>query len=84
MLAGIWMFGSNSYPASSANVHIHHNRIYDTGTLSMGGIFSNGFKGLIENNVIDGAYGAGIIQGRTGKLHRANRKLTPEAANEAD
>lgn len=63
MLAGIWIFGSNSYPASSANVHIHHNQIYDTGTRSMGGIFSNGFNGLIENNVIDGAYGAGILQG---------------------
>jgi len=63
MLAGIWMFGSNSYPASSANVHIHHNQIYDTGIRSMGGIFSNGFNGLIENNVIDGAYGTGITHG---------------------
>lgn len=63
MLAGIWMFGSNSYPASSANVHIHHNQIYDTGIRSMGGIFSNGFNGLIEYNVIDGVYGAGITHG---------------------
>lgn len=63
MLAGIWMFGSNSYSAPSANVHIHHNQIYDTGIRSMGGIFSNGFNGIIENNVIDGAYGAGITHG---------------------
>jgi uncharacterized membrane protein len=65
-LAGIWVFGSGSYSTSSANVHIHHNQIYDTGTKSsnsiIGGIVSNGFSGLIENNVIDGAYGAGIVQ----------------------
>ncbi|WP_440948464.1 disaggregatase related repeat-containing protein [Methanosarcina sp. T3] len=65
-LAGIWIFGSGSYSASTANVHIHHNQIYDTGTKTsnsiIGGIVSNGFGGLIENNVIDGAYGAGIIQ----------------------
>jgi hypothetical protein len=60
------MFGSASYPISSANVHIHHNRIYDTGTASSGkmrgGIVSDGFNALIENNVIDGAYGVGIVQ----------------------
>ena len=65
-LAGIWLFGSKSYPSSSANVHIHHNRIYDTGTKTsnnvIGGILSDGFNALIENNVIDGAYGAGIVQ----------------------
>ena len=65
-LAGIWIFGSGSYPTSAANVYIHHNRIYDTGTKSsnsiIGGIVSDGFSGLIENNVIDGAYGAGIVQ----------------------
>jgi len=65
-LAGIWMFGSGSYPTYSANVYIHHNQIYDTGTRSTtgvrGGIVSNGFNGLIENNAIDGAYGAGIAQ----------------------
>ncbi len=65
-LAGIWIFGSGSYSASTANVYIHHNQIYDTGTKSsnsiIGGIVSNGFGGLIENNVIDGAYGAGIVQ----------------------
>ncbi|WP_410509908.1 disaggregatase related repeat-containing protein [Methanosarcina hadiensis] len=65
-LAGIWIFGSGSYSASTANVHIHHNQIYDTGTKSsnsiIGGIVSNGFSGLIENNVIDGAYGTGIVQ----------------------
>ncbi len=65
-LAGIWIFGSNSYLPLSANVHIHHNRIYDTGTRSnnkvIGGILSDGFNALIENNVIDGTYGAGIVQ----------------------
>ena len=65
-LAGIWIFGSGSYSASTANVHVHHNQIYDTGTKTsnsiIGGILSNGFSGLIENNVIDGAYGAGIVQ----------------------
>ncbi|WP_157860211.1 disaggregatase related repeat-containing protein [Methanosarcina acetivorans] len=65
-LAGIWIFGSGSYSASTANVHVHHNQIYDTGTKTsnsiIGGIVSNGFSGLIENNVIDGAYGAGIVQ----------------------
>ena len=65
-LAGIWIFGSGSYSSSSANVHVHHNQIYDTGTKSstsiIGGIVSNGFSGLIENNVVDGTYGAGIIQ----------------------
>ena len=31
-LAGILVFGSGTYYTSSANVHIHHNQIYDTGT----------------------------------------------------
>ncbi len=64
-LAGIWLFGSNSYPSSSAYAHVHHNRIYETGTKAnnnVGGIMSNGFNALIENNVIDGVYGAGIVQ----------------------
>jgi uncharacterized membrane protein len=65
-LSGIWIFGSGSYSTSSTNVHIHHNRIYDTGTRSStgvrGGIVSDGFNALIENNVIDGGYGAGIAQ----------------------
>jgi hypothetical protein len=65
-LVRIWIFGSNSYPSSSANVYIHHNQIYDTGTNSksniIGGILSDGFNALIENNVIDGSYGAGIVQ----------------------
>jgi len=65
-LAGIWIFGSGSYSTLTANVHVHHNQIYDTGTKTsnsiIGGILSNGFSGLIENNVIDGAYGAGIVQ----------------------
>ncbi|MDQ1275579.1 MAG: hypothetical protein QG610_1153 [Euryarchaeota archaeon] len=65
-LAGIWIFGSGSYSASTASVYVHNNQIYDTGTKSsnsiIGGIVSNGFSGLIENNVIDGTYGTGIVQ----------------------
>jgi len=67
-LAGIMIFGSDSYPTSSANVLIHHNQIYNTGTDSnnkaLGGILSDGFNALIENNVIDGAYGTGIMLNR--------------------
>ena len=63
---GMWIFGAGSYSNSSANLHIHHNQIYDTGTKSssiiIGGIMSDGFNALIENNVIDGVYGAGIVQ----------------------
>ncbi len=65
-LSGILVFGSGNYSTSSANVHIHHNQIYDTGTASnnelTGGILSEGFSALIENNVVDGAYGYGIVQ----------------------
>ena len=65
-LAGIWIFSQGSDSESSANVHIHHNQIYDTGTDSsnevIGGILSDGFNATIENNVIDRAYGAGIVQ----------------------
>ena len=65
--AGIWIFGAGSYPASSTYVHVHHNIIYDTGTTPQngitGGILSDGFNGLIENNVIDGTYSSGIAQG---------------------
>ncbi|WP_011307171.1 PGF-pre-PGF domain-containing protein [Methanosarcina barkeri] len=65
-LAGIWFFSQGSNSKSSANVHIHHNQIYDTGTVSgnkvIGGILSVGFNATIENNVIDGAHGAGIVQ----------------------
>ncbi len=65
--AGIWIFGSSSYPASSTFVHVHHNIIYDTGTNPQngitGGILSDGFNGLIENNIIDGTYSSGIAQG---------------------
>ena len=63
---GMWIFGAGTYNGSSANLHIHHNQIYDTGTKSssiiIGGIMSDGFNALIENNVIDGVYGAGIVQ----------------------
>ncbi len=66
-LAGIWIFGSGpSYSLSSANVSIHHNRIYDTGTKTSntiaGGILSSGFNALVENNVFDGCYGSAISQ----------------------
>jgi len=65
-LAGIWIFSQGSDFESSANAHIHHNQIYDTGTVSgnevIGGILSVGFNATIENNVIDGARGAGIVQ----------------------
>lgn len=68
-LTGILVFGSGNYSTSSAHVHIYHNKIYDTGTDSdselIGGIISEGFNGLIENNVIDGAYGDGIAQDKT-------------------
>ena len=68
-LSGILVFGSGNYSTSSVNVHIHHNQIYDTGTNSgseiVGGILSEGFNLLIENNVIDGAYGSGIAQKET-------------------
>ncbi len=65
-LAGIWIFSQGSDSESPTNVHVHHNQIYDTGTVSgnevIGGILSVGFNATIENNVIDGAYGAGIVQ----------------------
>jgi len=67
-LSGILVFGSGNYSTSSANVHVHHNQIYNTGIGSSsevtGGVLSEGFNGLIENNVIDGVYGAGIVQDR--------------------
>ena len=56
----------DTYNTSSANVHIHHNVIYNTGSDAnskvVGGIITDGFNALIENNVIDGAYGTGIMQ----------------------
>ncbi|RXA21731.1 PGF-pre-PGF domain-containing protein [Methanosarcina sp. MSH10X1] len=65
-LAGIWIFSQGSYSESPSNIHIHHNQIYNTGTDSssevIGGILSDGFNATIENNMIDGAYGAGIVQ----------------------
>ncbi|HEX2956382.1 MAG TPA: right-handed parallel beta-helix repeat-containing protein, partial [Chitinispirillaceae bacterium] len=65
-LVGIWIFGSGYYPPSSTNVSVHHNQIYNTGTNSsnnkIGGIVSDGFNVLVENNVIDGVYGTGIAQ----------------------
>jgi len=69
-LAGIWIFGSGpSYSLSSANVSVHHNQIYNTGTKTSspitGGIVSGGFNILAENNVFDGCYGSAISQKET-------------------
>jgi len=69
-LAGIWIFASGpSYPLSSANVHIHHNLIYETGTRKndekAGGIVSNGFNALIENNVFNRCYSSAVSQRET-------------------
>jgi PKD repeat protein len=62
--AGIWVFGASTYSPTDAYVHIHDNTVYDTGgkTSVIGGILSDGFDGLIENNNITGTYGAGIAQ----------------------
>ena len=69
-LAGVWIFSSGStYPSSSANVYIHHNQIYDTGTKTsnniIGGIVSSGFNALVENNVLNRCYGSAISQKET-------------------
>jgi len=64
--AGIWVFGSGSYDkAQTINLHIHHNKIYNTGLNGsgswVGGIVLNGFhNALVENNVFDGVYGSAI------------------------
>lgn len=71
--SGIWIFGlataeAYQYAPEDAYVHVHHNTIYNTGyaetssnaTLK-GGIYTDGFNALIENNVVDGCYGAGIL-----------------------
>lgn len=64
--AGIWLFGYGTYDHTSTAVQIHHNIIKNTGrtgsSVEGAGILSNGFDLLVENNVIDGAYGAGITQ----------------------
>jgi PKD repeat protein len=64
--AGIWIFGSSSYLPSDTYVHIYNNNVYKTGTkqisVNIGGILSDGFNGLIENNMIDSTYGSGIAQ----------------------
>ncbi len=68
LLAGIHLFGYGNYSANSTNIHIHHNQIYDTRSVSanaIGGIVSSGFTALIENNVFDGCYGSAISQKET-------------------
>ncbi|NLY17648.1 MAG: hypothetical protein GX045_01545 [Clostridiaceae bacterium] len=74
--AGIWAFGTISipgyeYPSEDAEVHIHHNIVYNCGYYAgagdaatnlrlKGGIVIDGFNALIENNVIDSCHAAGI------------------------
>jgi len=64
VLAGIWVFSSSSYNASTANLAIRNNVIYNTGTKSTdpiaGGIVIQGFNATIENNTIDSCYRSGI------------------------
>ncbi|WP_424353209.1 disaggregatase related repeat-containing protein [Methanosarcina mazei] len=61
---GIWIYGYGTYDKSAATgVHIHHNTIRGNGlyTDEVGGIVIQGFDGtLIENNIIDGNYRAGV------------------------
>ena len=68
-LAGILVYGYNSYPvpSSAENVYIHDNTISGCGqhlglsTYFGGGINVQGFDNtIIENNVIDGCYHDGI------------------------
>ncbi|MDQ1255216.1 MAG: hypothetical protein QG646_4495, partial [Euryarchaeota archaeon] len=64
--AGIWIFGSGSYLPADTYIHVFNNCIYSTGTKQssslVGGILSDGFNGLIENNIINATYGSGISQ----------------------
>jgi hypothetical protein len=74
--AGIWIFGNATaaqynFPAEDTFVHVHHNIIYNCGYYEgagdaasnlklKGGIVTDGFNALIENNVIDSCHAAGI------------------------
>ena len=63
--AGIWVFGAGAYSPADTYVHIHDNTIYSTGRKQIavvGGILSDGFNGLIENNNIHDTYGSAISQ----------------------
>ena len=65
--AGIWVtgYGSRYDKDTAKDVYIHDNKLYKTGIYQgsegAGGIVLNGFQNtLIENNFLDGCYGAGI------------------------
>ena len=65
--AGVWItgYGSEYSKDSAKDIHIHHNKFYETGIDSgtdwAGGIVINGFHNtLIENNLFNGCYGAAI------------------------
>lgn len=74
--AGIWIFGNATapqyqYSPDDTFVNVHHNMIYNCGYYEgagdaasnlklKGGIVTDGFNALIENNVIDSCGAAGI------------------------
>ena len=74
--AGIWIFGiatapQYAFPPEDTFVNVHHNTIYNCGYYEgagdaasnlklKGGIVTDGFSALIENNVIDSCSAAGI------------------------
>ncbi|MGB9927763.1 MAG: disaggregatase related repeat-containing protein, partial [Methanosarcina sp.] len=65
--AGIWItgYGSKYSTDSAKDIHIHHNKFYETGidpgSSWAGGIVVNGFQNtLIEDNLFDGCYGAAV------------------------
>ncbi|MDD4296257.1 MAG: chitobiase/beta-hexosaminidase C-terminal domain-containing protein [Ruminiclostridium sp.] len=74
--AGIWIFGNAtapqySFPPEDTFANVHHNIIYNCGYYEgagdaasnlrlKGGIVTDGFSALIENNVIDSCGAAGI------------------------
>jgi len=74
--AGIWIFGNATapqyqFPPEDTFVNVHHNIIYNCGYYDgsgdassnlrlKGGIVTDGFSALIENNVIDSCHAAAI------------------------
>lgn len=88
---GIFVYNGHNYRGAEvpketvSGVWIHNNVIYDCGRPGYfpGGIFVFGFHNtLIENNTIDGCYGAGIVseyvRGDNGRLRT---DLTPELSS---